>query len=69
MAKIERKVKDRGVDNVQHLINEYGKIKLPVNKEPINTSQFTLPQQLKRFAEFSHNENESMILNEEANAI
>ena len=69
MAKIEKKVKENGVDNAQRLFNEYGKIKLPVNKEPINTSQFTLPRQLKRFADFSHNENESLILNEEANAI
>ena len=69
MAKVERKGKGHDENSAENLLNEYGKVKLPVNKESINTSQFTLPQQLKRFEEFSHSENEFMILTKEANAI
>ena len=69
MAKTKKKSKGNEENSAEDLLTEYRKIKLPVSTEPINTSQFTLPQQLKRFEEFSHTENEFMILTKEANKI
>ena len=66
MAKTEKKSKENEGNGTEDLLTEYRKIKLPVNTEPINTSQFTLSQQLKRFEEFSHSENEFLILTKEA---
>jgi len=69
MAKTRGDAKKHDVDNNEQLLNEYRKVKLPVNENPINTSKYTLLEQIKRFETFSHDARESMILNKEANAI
>ena len=62
----EKKQRSEGFDE---FYAEYKAAEIPKGGKPINSSQFTLKQQLKRFKEFSHNEEESDLMHKEASAI
>jgi hypothetical protein len=48
---------------------KYNEAEIPQNKKPINSSKFTLMQQLERFAKFSHNKEESEVMIKEARGL
>jgi len=56
-------------DDEKQFIKDYDAVKLPKQKKPINTSKFTLMQQLKRFRGFSHNEEESEVVRNEVQSL
>jgi len=62
----EKRKRSEGFDA---FLAEYKAAKVPETKKPINSSKFTLKQQLERFAKFSHTEDESNIMLKEANAL
>jgi len=56
-------------EGFKEFLAEYNAAELPNNGKPINSSKFTLEQQLKRFSNFSHNEEESRIMLKEVRAL
>jgi len=52
-------------DNFKEFLAEYKTTRSSVKERPINTSKFTLMQQLKRFKNFSHSESEFEMMDEE----
>jgi len=53
-------------EGFNEFLAEYNAAELPNTGKHINSSQFTLKQQLKRFSKFSHTKEESEIMLEEA---
>jgi hypothetical protein len=56
-------------DGFNEFLTEYKAAKIPENEKPINSSKYTLKQQLKRFIGFSHSKNESETLLKEARTL
>jgi len=56
-------------DSFKEFLSEYKAVQLPKRETPINTSKYTLPQQLKRFNNFSHSESESEVMDKEVSAL
>ena len=61
--------KKKKSDDLKQFLKEYDEAKLPEETKPINTSKFTLTQQLKRFSGFSHDEKESEVLRKEVQVL
>jgi len=62
----EKKQRAEGFDE---FLAAYNAAEIPKSGKPINSSKFTLKQQLKRFAEFSHTKEESESMLKETNAL
>ncbi len=56
-------------EGFEEFLAEYNAAEVPNYGKPINSSKFTLGQQLKRFSNFSHSEEESKIMSKEARAL
>jgi len=53
-------------EGFEEFLANYNAADVPNNGKPINSSKFTLEQQLNRFSNFSHSEEESKIMSKEA---
>jgi hypothetical protein len=56
-------------DGFKEFQAEYNAAKVPQNKKPVNSSKFTLTQQMVRFAKFYHNKDESEVMIKEAHGL
>jgi len=61
--------KKKSSEGIKEFLDEYKSAKIPKNGKPINSSKFTLKQQLKRFAGFSHTKDECEIMLKEAQTL
>jgi len=52
-------------ESFREFLKEYKAAQSPKKERPINTSKFTLMQQLERFKSFSHSESECKMMDEE----
>jgi hypothetical protein len=59
----------RETDNFKDFLVKYEAVQYPEKKKPINTSKYTLTQQLKRFDNFSHSESELELIDKEIRSL
>lgn len=61
--------KKKRTEGFKEFFDEYNATEIPQSGKPINCSKFTLKEQLKRFANFSHTKDECEIMSKEAQSL